>query len=66
VHAHQQNSEATRSIAADTVAEVAEQRRAQRAGDKGDTEGEERREHLRGAGALGKNTGPITSAAAVA
>ena len=51
-HAHQQQGGDQGRFAPDAVAEVAEQRRAQWAGEEGDAEGEERRQHLRGAGGL--------------
>ncbi|EFQ61478.1 hypothetical protein PFWH6_4780 [Pseudomonas fluorescens WH6] len=51
-HAHQQQRSHQCGFATDAVPEVAEQRRAQRPGDKGDAEGQERRQHLRRAGAL--------------
>lgn len=49
---HQQQRGDQGRLAPDAVAEVAEQRRAQRTGEKGDAEGEEGAEHLRGAGCL--------------
>ena len=53
-YAHQQQGGHQGRFAPDAVAEVAEQRRAQRSGKERDTEGEERRQHLRGAGGLRK------------
>ncbi|MNE28363.1 hypothetical protein D3C80_1218010 [compost metagenome] len=47
--AHQQQRRHQGRFAADTVAKVAEQCRAQRAGEEGDAEGKKGREHLRGA-----------------
>ncbi len=49
---HQQQRGDQGRLAPDAVAEVAEQRRAQRTGEEGDAEGEEGAEHLRGAGCL--------------
>jgi len=51
-HAHQQQRGHQCGFASDTVSKVAEQRRTQRAGDESDTEGQERCQHLRGAGGL--------------
>ena len=51
-HPHQQQRGDQGRLAPDAVAEVAEQRRAQRTGEEGDAEGEEGAEHLRGAGCL--------------
>ncbi|MNH13133.1 hypothetical protein D3C79_726960 [compost metagenome] len=51
-HAHQQQRGDQGRFAPDTVTEMAEQGRAQRAGEEGDAEGEKRREHLCGAGGL--------------
>ena len=52
--AHQQQRGHQGRLAPDPVAEVAEQRRAQGAGQERDAEGQECREHLGRAGALGK------------
>ncbi|MDF9892024.1 UNVERIFIED_ORG: hypothetical protein OKW25_001171 [Pseudomonas vranovensis] len=51
---HQQQRGHQGRLTPDAVAEVAEQRRAQGPGEEGDTEGQECREHLRGAGGLRK------------
>ncbi len=45
-HAHQQQGRHQRRLAPDPVAEMAEQRRAQRAGKEGDAERQEGRQHL--------------------
>ena len=65
--AHHEQRGDERRFTSDAVAEVAEDERADRPRDECDAERDERRQRLCGAGEpCGKNTGPITSAAAVA